>query len=317
MTSRELSLSNQELSQPALTLARRFIQRWDIHALQQDNGRYICVHQPLNAGHLLAHLSGEITLGTYVLDRVSKARFLIFDADDDGGEERLAGLSETLAAEGITAYFEKSRRGGHLWMFFAEGAPGKEARAFGLGVLAAHHIEGVELFPKQDELGEGPGSLFRLPFGVHRLTGRRYGFFDCDGFPLAETLREQIEILGDPAFVSEAAFQAYQSYAPPVPERPVIEFRLPTGETVSERIKSSVGVLEFVSQYVDLKDTKTGAVGLCPFHDDQYPSLGVSSEGNFWHCFAGCGGGSVIDFWMKWRKCDFTTAVAELARMVL
>ena len=40
-------------------------------------------------------------------------------------------------------------------------------------------------------------------------------------------------------------------------------------------------------------------------------------EGNFWHCFAGCGGGSVIDFWMRWRKCDFTTAVRELAEMVL
>jgi DNA primase len=56
---------------------------------------------------------------------------------------------------------------------------------------------------------------------------------------------------------------------------------------------------------------------LCPFHNDQHPSLGVNAEKNYWYCFAGCGGGSVIDFWMKWRGCDFKTAVTELAGMVL
>ena len=75
--------------------------------------------------------------------------------------------------------------------------------------------------------------------------------------------------------------------------------------------------LEFVGQYVDLKPTASGAVALCPFHDYHRPSFGVNAEGNYWHCFAGCGGGSVIDWWMKWRKCDFTTAVRELVEMVL
>ena len=31
------------------------------------------------------------------------------------------------------------------------------------------------------------------------------------------------------------------------------------------------------------------------------------------NCFAGCGSGSVIDFWMKWKGCEFTEAVKELA----
>lgn len=38
---------------------------------------------------------------------------------------------------------------------------------------------------------------------------------------------------------------------------------------------------------------------------------------NYWHCFAGGGGEPVIDFWMKWEGCDFTTAVRELAETVL
>jgi hypothetical protein len=50
--------------------------------------------------------------------------------------------------------------------------------------------------------------------------------------------------------------------------------------TLSERIKASVAVLEFVSQYVDLKPTASGAVGLCSFHDDHHPSFGVNAEGN-------------------------------------
>ena len=38
---------------------------------------------------------------------------------------------------------------------------------------------------------------------------------------------------------------------------------------------------------------------------------------NYWNCFAGCGGGLVIDFWMKWQTCDCKKAVKELAEMML
>jgi DNA primase len=50
---------------------------------------------------------------------------------------------------------------------------------------------------------------------------------------------------------------------------------------LSEGIKASVTVMEFVSQYVDLKPTASGAVGLRPFHDDHHPSFGVNTEGNY------------------------------------
>jgi DNA primase len=66
--------------------------------------------------------------------------------------------------------------------------------------------------------------------------------------------------------------------------------------------------------YVDLSPA---GLGLCPFHDDKVNSFGVNSEGNYWNCFAGGGGGSIIDFWMQYRKCDFTTAVKELTKMLL
>lgn len=70
-------------------------------------------------------------------------------------------------------------------MILPERVQADEARRFAYGVLAAHELEGVELFPKQDQLTSGPGSLIRMPFGVHRLAHRRYGFQALDGSPLA------------------------------------------------------------------------------------------------------------------------------------
>jgi hypothetical protein len=173
------------------------------------------------------------------------------------------------------------------------------------------------MFPKQARLADGPGSLIRLPFGVHRLTSRRYGFVTPGGEPLAPTIRQQIARLAAPKIVSEAAFESYQSFSSPkaLEQLPRVQ-DAPTG-AISEKIKTSISVLEFVSRYVDLKPTDSGAVGLCPFHDDHHPSFAVNADGDYWCCFAGCGGGSIVDFWMKWRGCDFKTAVAELAKMIL
>jgi hypothetical protein len=318
MVERErLLIPDAELSRPALVLAQRFVQRWDLYAHQLDDGSYVCVHEQLNVGHLFAHLRGEITLGAYLLDQESQARFLVLDADDAQGWERLGHLARELASEDVPRYLEKSRRGGHLWLCLAQAVAGREARAFGHGLMAAHQVEEVELFPKQDELADGPGSLLQMPFGVHRLTGRRYGFPTADGSPLAPNISEQIHALGTPQTVPEAAFEACRSFAPPRPVTAVTEPEEELTGTLSERIKASVTVPELVGQYVDLKPTASGAIGLCPFHDDHHPSFGVNEAGNYWHCFAGCGGGSVIGFWQKWQKCDFTTAIGELVEMVL
>jgi DNA primase len=73
-------------------------------------------------------------------------------------------------------------------------------------------------------------------------------------------------------------------------------------------------VCQFVLQYL----CKSGS-GLCPFHDYQVESFKVNDEENYWNCFtdSDCGGGSVIDFYMKLKGVDFTTAVKELADMLL
>jgi DNA primase len=78
-------------------------------------------------------------------------------------------------------------------------------------------------------------------------------------------------------------------------------------------IKEAIPVRQFVLRYVELSPS---GKGLCPFHDDQMPSLHVNDDRNFWWCFACEKGGSVIDFYMALQDCDFPTAVAELGEML-
>jgi len=314
---KEQSMERGEYTLEARLVAMRFIQRWDLHARQLDDGCYICIHKPLTFQHLEKHLHGEITLGAYMLNKNSSTRLMVFDADNEKSFKQLMRMSQMMMVDRVPSYLEISRRGGHLWLFFGEMVPGSLVRDFARGLLKVHNVKDIEIFPKQERLGEGPGSLMRLPFGVHRSTGQRYGFLDLEGQPLARSIQDQIEMITYPKIVPIGVLKAYATMAP-AKIKPVETGKSITDAMVlSERIKSSVSVLEFVSQYVDLKAVRNGGSGFCPFHDDQHPSFSVNDQKNYWHCFAGCGGGSVIDFWIKWRECDFKTAVNELADMLL
>ena len=311
--SKEKLVSNEELQPLAQSLFDAFFQRRDLYARQLSDGNYICIHEPLRLQHVLAHLQGTLTLGTYVLDAQSCARFVVLDADDDEQWLALSTLSQTLADQAVPCYLETSRRGGHLWFFFEEPIPAQQARAFGAGLLARYRMSEMEVFPKQDRLQDGPGSLIRLPFGVHQKSGQRYGFTHPDGTPLAPRLRDQLPLLCAAQTVPHAALCDWvevgmNSNSPPVSDPPET-----LGDTLASRLKEVVSVADFVGRFVQL--TPQGR-GLCPFHDDRHVSFSVNLEKNYWHCFAGCGGGSIIDFWMKFRGCDFKTAMKDLSKML-
>jgi hypothetical protein len=190
-------------------------------------------------------------------------------------------------------------------------------RAFGHRILYTHRFEGVELFPKQDRLHGGPGSLVKLPFGIHKRSGQRYPFIYRDGSWLAPSVREQIQALSQHESVPEAVFEAYATHELAKKERRGLK---PSGTIYEsndlDALKSDVPLMDFISAFIDLRPVASGAVGNCPFHDDQHASFGVNREGNYWNCFAGCGGGTIIDFWMKWKGIEFSQAVSELADLL-
>lgn len=70
----------------------------------------------------------------------------------------------------------------------------------------------------------------------------------------------------------------------------------------------------FYQSYIpSLKVNTNGqAIGLCPFHDDNNPSLSVDLNEGLWNCHAGCGGGNGIDFYMQVNNVDFPTALREI-----
>lgn len=302
-----------EFAQAGMALAHRFVNRWDLYAKQLPDGRYVTIHEPLTTSHILAHLRGELTLGTYLLNEKNLAHFIVLDADTHENFLRLAKTAQQLTAHGLPNYLEASRRGGHVWLFFEQPVGAKEARQFGKGILATGKVEGIEVYPKQDKLVDGPGSLIRMPFGVHRKNGKRYSFYTPDGKRLGQTITDQALLLSHPLTVSNIALSAYQI----APEAPIKgkETMTPVegSESLSTQIKRSISLVAFISQYVELSST---GVGKCPFHDDEHPSFAVNTVQGYWHCFAGCGGGSIIDFWMKLQKCDFTTAIRELAEFI-
>jgi hypothetical protein len=290
---------NNELNVTAEGLAKTFVNRQDCFAIQSDNGQYYMVKDELTVNHIMRHLKGELTLGVYLLGLDGKAKFTVIDADDDEGFEKLINVQETLP---LPAYLESSRRGGHLWSFFEEPVEGKTAKNFGLEIAKRYLIE-AEVFPKQSE-SEGPGSCIRLPFGIHKKSGERYPFVGLGNW------KEQLDALTNPKRIPIDEVMKYQ-YQEPERKRthPVI-----VGDVEDlplwEKVKRQITVEELVSQYVDLNNK---GVGKCPFHDDINPSFSVNVKENYWHCFSGCGGGSVIDFWMKLNDLDFKEALTDLA----
>lgn len=318
MGSKEQQPNPEQLGRLATILDQVFIQRHDLYARQLDSGRYVCVRDPLTQAHLEAHLRENITLGTYLLDTESRGRFLVLDADADPDWRRLQAVSKALENMDTESYLEHSRRGGHLWLFFEEPLLGREMREFGQGILNHFNIDSVELFPKQNELRTGPGSLVRLPFGIHRKSGLRYGFYNNRGQPLAPALSRQIMVLEDRKTVPKPVLEQFRDIgsrkiekgeSDATERRKCAATATSEGSLPSDRIKAAISVKEFVSKYVELSPS---GIGLCPFHEDNNPSFNVNDEENYWHCFACNKGGSVIDFYMVLEDCDFQTAVRKL-----
>lgn len=300
--------------------ADTFIHRADIVPFQQPQGHYVSLKKPLTHPLVEGHLRGHITIGAYALDTYSRAHWICLDADTDAVWSQTLNMAANLTSEGLTPYIEPSRRGGHLWLFTPP-LSGLAARAFGKQLIADYQLPNeMELYPRQNKLVTGPGSLVRLPLGVHRKSGKRYHFLTLAGIPLAPTIREQIAILSNPKRVPDDYIQETLQRAPQTrlhpPTPPFSALPDIRADTASAWIKSRISAMEYISWHVEL-DNRGRAH--CPFHDDAHQSFGVNAQGNYWSCFAGCGGGSVIDFAMKWRERhgqdgSFTATVRAMRR---
>jgi hypothetical protein len=163
----------------------------------------------LTADTIRRHLEGDITIAVYAINpNTQRSKWLAIDADYRHALEDLLKLQCEIRHDGIQAALEKSKRGAHLWVFFASPVLAREARLYVLNladrltlpVKGAGWPEGIEVFPRQDRLGEGEfGNAIRAPLGVHRGAGKRYWFYYAD-----YTLESQLRYLAGLERVNEA-----------------------------------------------------------------------------------------------------------------
>jgi DNA primase len=80
-----------------------------------------------------------------------------------------------------------------------------------------------------------------------------------------------------------------------------------------DRVRDAADIVRVVGEVVALKPKGREYVGLCPFHDDHKPSMGVVPSKGIFHCFVCGSGGDVFSFVQKFHKMDFPEALGFLA----
>src|SRR5215475_6936784 len=144
----------------------------------------------LHEGTIRRHLEGEITISLYATNPKNQCcKWVAIDADYKNAMEDLLKLQFRLRQDEVEPALEMSRRGGHLWIFFAEPILAKHCRIYiqdvalrlGVPVKGGELREGIEIFPRQDTIGPGEfGNAIRGPLGIHRGATRRFWFYGAD-----------------------------------------------------------------------------------------------------------------------------------------
>ncbi len=174
------------------------------------------VNRPMETEDLRKHVSGEETLGIYLINEDGFVNLGVIDIDIDNKalleyakqKDRIAELHRSVQSDverifsvcqslGVHTVVEDSGyKGRHLWFFFSTPIRPKLARMFlklicqraGQPSPAIHW----EVFPNCDKLREKAfGPLVKLPLGVHKRSNRRCFFLDARG----EKINDQAAVL--------------------------------------------------------------------------------------------------------------------------
>jgi hypothetical protein len=144
----------------------------------------------LTAETIRKHLEGRLTVGLYAINPSSqRCKWVAIDADYQNAMEDLLKLQYRLQQDKVEPALEMSKRGGHLWIFLATPLLARDCRIYiynlaltlGVPVKGAGLVDGIEVFPKHDELDPGSfGNAIRGPLGIHRGASRRFWFYGAD-----------------------------------------------------------------------------------------------------------------------------------------
>jgi hypothetical protein len=147
--------------------------------------------------------------------------------------------------------------------------------------------EGIEIFPKHDELGPGEfGNAIRGPLGIHRGASRRFWFYGAE-----YDLEKQIAYLKQLKKVSEEEMNRFVA-GKTLPAEAVRPVRNPEPATPREGSgRSEFRILEHVEK---VRKVGRNYVTQCPScaqagHDRSGDNLAIRiDDPRFYKCWAGC-----------------------------
>jgi hypothetical protein len=248
----------------------------------------------LNANTIRRHLAGELTIGLYAINPENQCcKWLAIDADYKDAMEDLLKLQFRLGQDGVQPALEMSKRVGHLWIFLAKPLLAKHCRIYihdvalrlGVPVKGADLREGIEIFPKQDNIGAGEfGNALRGPLGVHRGAARRFWFYGAD-----YTVEAQIAYLNGLRKLKDDELQAFIAgkEGPKQDRASKISVSTFRGHTA----RSEFRILEHIGP---IRRLGRNYVTRCPAcakagHDQSGDNLAILIEDpRFYRCWAGC-----------------------------
>ncbi len=79
-------------------------------------------------------------------------------------------------------------------------------------------------------------------------------------------------------------------------------------------LKQKNNIVSIIGKYIHLEKKGTKYWACCPFHHEKNSSFTVSEDEGFFYCFGCKESGDVITFVQKYESCDFSEAVAMLAK---
>ncbi|MEY4746263.1 MAG: hypothetical protein RLZZ442_855 [Cyanobacteriota bacterium] len=142
-----------------------------------------CNHRellPLSDAAIYAHLAGDHTIGLYPLLNNNHCHLLAVDFDEQDWRDDARAFLRSCRELAVPAALEISRsgEGAHVWVFFEEAVPAREARQLG-AALISHTCQASRqlqlssydrLFPNQDTMPKGGfGNLIALPLQKEAL----------------------------------------------------------------------------------------------------------------------------------------------------
>jgi hypothetical protein len=260
---------------------------------QKDSGAPLL----LNEKTISDHLEGKVTMGLYAINPTNqRCKWVAIDADYPNAMDHLIRLQYQLNQDHVESALEMSRRGGHLWIFMAVPLLARKCRIYiynlaerlRLPVKQSGLAEGIEVFPKHDEIQEGAfGNALRGPLGIHRAARRRFWFYGAD-----YTLDAQMAFLTRLRRLTETELDRFteDKELPPNIAKARLEAESPSLSKIRAG-RRCFCILDYVS---DTRIVGRNYVTRCPScallgHDRGRDNLAVRvSDPRFYQCWAGC-----------------------------